>query len=139
MYRQWFDIFTFFFTTFGDQHAVLQVKMWIWSIMYNKDENLFRPINSFCWIVGDRLKYFDACVSSVAYFASGHRAIYKKQLQTVVDAVFRKFCRNIVLPPPGTDWSVEWHEIFHAWNERVQMFMTQSQIQTWATRWCNQD
>ena len=87
--------------------------------------------------LGDRLKYFDACVSSVACFASGHRTIHKKQLQTL-DAVFRKLSRNIVLPPSGTDWSLEWHEILHAWHERVRMFIAQSQIQTWAVRWCNQ-
>ena len=87
--------------------------------------------------LGDRLKYFDACVSSVACFASGHRTIHKKQLQTL-DAVFRKLSRNIVLPPSGTDWSLEWHEVLHAWNERVRMFIAQSQIQTWAARWCNQ-
>ena len=39
--------------------------------------------------LGDRLKYFDACVSSVACFASRHRTIHKKQLQTL-DALFGK-------------------------------------------------
>ena len=30
-----------------------------------------------------------------------------------LDTHFRKLCRSIVGPPPGTVWTLEWHEILH--------------------------
>ena len=47
---------------------------------------------------------FNAVVSSVACFGSGHRAIYNSQLATL-DVQFRKLCRSIVGPPPEVDWN----------------------------------
>ena len=71
------------------------------------------------WILEDRtvpiskrLRYFDAVVSSVACFASGHRTIYKEHIQTLAFH-FRKFCRSIVGPPPHIDWTLEWYELLH--------------------------
>ena len=66
-----------------------------------------------------RLKYFDSVVSSTVCFSSGHRTIYKDQLLKL-DVSFRKLCRSIVAPPSDTDWSLEWHDILHQWNIRVQ-------------------
>ena len=68
-----------------------------------------------------RLKYFDSVVSSTVCFSSGHRTIYKDHLLKL-DVSFRKLCRSIVAPPSDTDWSLEWHDILHQWNTRVQDF-----------------
>ena len=78
------------------------------------------------WILQDkttsiytRLKYFNACVSAVVCFGGGsHRTLYKKQL-CALDVLFRKLCRSVVTPPSDTDWSLEWHEIFHHWERSV--------------------
>ena len=59
-----------------------------------------------------RLKYFDKVVTTAACFAAGHRALYKNDLVNM-DVSYRKLCRQIVGPPPGTNWSLEWHEILH--------------------------
>ena len=32
-----------------------------------------------------------------------------------LDTHFPKLCKSIVGPPPGTDWTLEWHEILHQW------------------------
>ena len=50
---------------------------------------------------------------------SGHRTIYKDHLLKF-DVSFRKLGRSIVAPPSDTDWSLEWHDILHQWNIRVQ-------------------
>ena len=57
-----------------------------------------------------RLRYFEAVVSSTACFAAEHRPLYKKHLEKY-DVQFRKLARCIVEPPPGTDWSAQWHDI----------------------------
>ena len=62
--------------------------------------------------ISKRLKYFNAVVSSVACFGSGHRAIYNSQLATL-DVQFRKLCRSIVGPPPEVDWNAAWNEVLH--------------------------
>ena len=54
--------------------------------------------------ISQRLRYFDAVVSSVACFAGGHRTIYQEHIQ-ILDLHFRKFCRSIVGPPPYTGHS----------------------------------
>ena len=50
-------------------------------------------------------------VGTVACFAAGHRALYKNDLLNM-DVSYRKLCRQIVGPPPGTNWSLDWHKIF---------------------------
>ena len=64
-----------------------------------------------CWILQDhrvwiatKLKYFDKVVTTVAYFAAGHRVVHRNDLVTM-DVSHRKLCRQIVGPPPGTSWS----------------------------------
>ena len=49
---------------------------------------------------------------------------------------FRKLCRSIVGPPPGTDWTLEWHEILHQWNVRVNLFVDRANIKTWSRICC---
>ena len=85
--------------------------------------------------ISQRLRYFDAVVSSVACFAGGHRTIYQEHIQTL-DLHFRKFCRSIVGPPPYIDWTLEWHEILHAWNERAAHFVGVAKIQSWSRICC---
>ena len=45
--------------------------------------------------VSERLRYFDAVVSSAACFAGRLRTMYKEHMQ-ILDLHFRKFCRSIV-------------------------------------------
>ena len=85
--------------------------------------------------ISQRLRYFDAVVSSVACFAGGHRTIYKEHIQTL-DLHFRKFCRSIVGPPPHIDWTLEWHEVSHTWNERAAHFVGIAKIQSWSRICC---
>ena len=33
--------------------------------------------------------------------------------------IFANFGRSIAGPPPHIDWTLEWHEILHAWSERA--------------------
>ena len=71
--------------------------------------------------IATRLTYFDKVVTTVACFAAAHRALCKNDL-VKIDVSYRKLCRQIVAPPPGTNWSLEWHEIFHLWHDRVGQF-----------------
>jgi len=82
-----------------------------------------------------RLRYFESVVSSVACFAGGHRTIYNRQLERL-DTHFRKLCKSIVGPPPGTDWTLEWQEILHQWNARVNIFIDRANIKTWSRICC---
>ena len=94
------------------------------------------------WILTDhqisiatRLKYFDKVVGTVACFAAGHRALYKNDLLNM-DVSYRKLCRQIVGPPPGTNWSLDWHEILHFWNERVAHFAALAGVKSWSQFVC---
>ena len=95
------------------------------------------------WILQDhqvsistRLKYFDKVVTTVACFAAGHRALYKNDLVNM-DVSYRKLCRQIVGPPPGTNWSLEWHEILHPGNERVEHFAALARVKSWSHCACS--
>ena len=81
--------------------------------------------------ISQRLRYFGAVVSSAACFAGGHRTIYQEHIQTL-ELHFREFCRSIVGPPPYIDWTLEWHEILHAWNERAAHSVGVAKIQSWS-------
>ena len=94
------------------------------------------------WILQDRnvsivkrLREFESVVSSVACFAGGHRTMYNRHLERL-DTHFRKLCRSIVGPPPGTDWTLEWHEILHQWNVRMNIFLDRANIKTWSHICC---
>ena len=90
------------------------------------------------WILQDgnvcivkRLPHFESVVSSVACFAGGHRTMYTRQLERL-DTHCRKLCRSIVGPPRGTGRTLEWHEILHQWNVRVNLFIDTANIKTWS-------
>ena len=85
--------------------------------------------------ISKRLKYFNAVVSCVACFGSGHRAIYNSQLATL-DVHFRKLCRSIVGPPADVDWNAAWNEVLHIWNERGRKFITNAHANTWSYITC---
>ena len=59
--------------------------------------------------VSQRLRYFDAVVSSFACFGGGHRTMYQKHIQ-ILDIHFRKFCRSIAGPPPHIDRTLGMNE-----------------------------
>ena len=48
------------------------------------------------------------------------------------DVLFRKVCRSIVTPPSHTDWSLEWHEILHHWNDRARTFAQTAGLKPWS-------
>ena len=81
----------------------------------------------------DRLRFFDATVSPVALFGAGHRTLHQGDLYQM-DITFRKLFRAMVGPPPGIDWSCDWHVILHSWNDRVQRLTNLFHIQTWSRR-----
>ena len=83
--------------------------------------------------IAQRLAYFDAMVTPVACFASGHRKIYKQDLRKL-DVKFRKLVRTIVGPPGGLDWSAPWHHILHEWNARVLECAEQAGVKLWSRR-----
>ena len=78
-----------------------------------------------------RLRFFDRVITPVALFASGHRTIRMRDLYQM-DITFRKLLRAMVGPPPGIDWSCDWHVILHSWNDRVQRFTNFFHIKTWS-------
>ena len=81
------------------------------------------------------LRYFESVVSSVACFAGGHRTMYNRHLERL-DTHFRKLCKSIVGPPPGTCWTLEWHEIFHQWNVQMIIFIDRTNIKTRSHIFC---
>ena len=83
--------------------------------------------------IAQRLAYFDAMVTPVACFASGHRKIYKQDLRKL-DVKFRKLVRAIVGPPGGLDWSAPWHHILHEWNARALECAEQAGVKLWSRR-----
>ena len=54
------------------------------------------------------------------------------QIDGYMDVSYRKLCRLIVGPPPGTNWNLEWHEIIHRWNERVEHFAALAGVKSWS-------
>ena len=83
--------------------------------------------------ITQRLKLFHAVVTSVACFAAEHRPIYADDLKAL-DVEFRRLVRQMVGPPPNTDWSAPWHEVLHGWNDRVHYFAERANIPTWSTQ-----
>ena len=83
--------------------------------------------------IAQRLAYFDAMVTPVACFASGHRKIYKQDLRKL-DVKFRKLVRTIVGPPGGLDWSAPWHHILYEWNARALECAEQAGVKLWSRR-----
>ena len=83
--------------------------------------------------IAQRLAYFDAMVTPVACFASGHRRIYKQDLRKL-DVKFRKLVRAIVGPPGGSDWSAPWRHILDEWNARVLECAEQAGFKLWSRR-----
>ena len=61
--------------------------------------------------------------------------MYKNDLVNM-DVSYRKLCRQIVGPPPGTNWSLDWHEILHFWNERVNHFSALAGVKFWSQSVC---
>ena len=80
-----------------------------------------------------RLRYFEAVVSSTACIAAEHRPLYRKHLGKY-DVQFRKLVRCIVGPPPGTNWSAQWHDILYEWNMRVDPWSHASGISSWSKK-----
>ena len=81
--------------------------------------------------ITQRLAYFDAMVTPVACFASGHRKICNEDLRKL-DVKFRKLARAIVGPAGGLDWSAPWHHILHEWNARVLECAEQAGVKLWS-------
>ena len=81
------------------------------------------------WILQDRnvsivkrLRHFRFVVSSVACPAGGHRIVHNRHFERL-NTHFRK---------SGTEWTLEWHEILHQWNVRLNIFIDRNNIKTWS-------
>ena len=105
---------------------------------------LYQCFHSNRWILQNRkksvlsrLKYFDSVVSSMVCFVSSHRTIYKDHLLRL-DISFRTLCRAIVAPPSDTNWSLEWRDIIHNRNIRVQDFVSATALKPWSRIVCKQ-
>ena len=72
-------------------------------------------------------------MTTVACFAAGHRASYKKGLVNM-DVSYWKLCRQIVGPPPQIRVStgMKYHEILHLPNERLEHFATLPGANSWS-------
>ena len=68
-------------------------------------------------------------------FYSGHRALYRNDLVNM-DVSYRKLCRQIVGPPPGTHWRSDWYEILHSWEKRVAHFAALANVKSWSQCVC---
>ena len=77
------------------------------------------------------LRHCEPVVSSMACFAGRHCTTSNRHLERL-DTHFWKLCRSIVGPLPGTNWTLEWYEIFYHWNVRVNMFVDGANIKTWS-------
>ena len=86
-----------------------------------------RNVSIFFVSIVQRFRYFESVVSSVACFAGGHRTMHNRHLERL-NTHFRKLCGSIVGPPPGTYWTLEWHEILHQWNVQVNIFIDRANI-----------
>ena len=59
--------------------------------------------------------------------------MYKKQLYAL-DVLLRKLCRSNC----NTGRSLEWHEIFHHWNDRARTFARAAGVKFWSCCVCRQ-
>ena len=82
--------------------------------------------------ISKRSKYFNAVVSSIARFGSGHKANYNSHLDTL-DVQFRKLCKSIFGPRPEVDWNAAWNEVLHLW---VTNFIPNAHVNTWSYITC---
>ena len=91
------------------------------------------------WILCDkkvplrlRIELFDAVVTPVACFAAGHRKIYQRHL-VKFDVEWRRLLRTMFGPPPEMDWNLPWHEIPHAWKQKVRNISEHFHMKPWST------
>ena len=73
-------------------------------------------------------------VTTVACFAAEHRALKTNDLVNM-EVYCRKLCRQIVGPPPGTNWGLDWHDI-DFWTERVEHFTALAGVKSWSQPVC---
>ena len=84
----------------------------------------------------DRLRFFCSVVTSVACFGAGHRA-FRRTDCVRYGVEFRRLARQVVGPPPDTDWSKPWHEILHAWHVRLASFVERAGVRDWTEEFLN--
>lgn len=78
----------------------------------------------------DRLRYFDAIVTAVAVFGSGHHTIHP----TSWTFACRKVLGAVIGPPSNVDRSRPWHEMFHDWNGKVESLTLEHGLKLWNHR-----
>ena len=62
---------------------------------------------------------------------SASHSLLRSRTPTIIQ---KTFVRRILGPPPGTNWSGQWHEILHEWNMRVDYWVHASGISSWSKR-----
>ena len=96
------------------------------------------------WILCDkmvsmasRLKFFDAMITSVVCFATGHRKIYAGDLRKL-DVHCRKLLRRMVGPPADIDWNQPWHTILHSWHNRIDQQLEYHGFKIWSAKYLSE-
>ena len=81
--------------------------------------------------LGLRLKVFNAVITPVTCFATGHRTLYPRDVRRY-DIEMRKMLRRMIPPPVGIDWSALWHVILHSWHARMDTVVHQFAFLPWS-------
>ena len=108
----------------------------IWNITYSRHLGFFYANKEILCAKNvspqKRLRFFRAIITPIACFGACSRTLLLSDLAKL-DAHFRTLVRSVVGPPVGVDWSDAWHNVLHAWNQRVSELVDQCSIPTWAT------
>ena len=107
--------------------------------IYSKQPKLSRNTVG-CYNAGSVQGNTDCAVSKQLFLqqpaslqSTDHYPLYRKHLRKY-DVQFRKLIRRIVGPPPGTNWSAQWHDILHEGNMRVDHWARASGISSWSEK-----
>jgi len=78
-----------------------------------------------------RLNFFEKVITPAACFAAGRRTVYQNDLHQI-DVLCRKLLRRVVGPPGDVDWSKPWHEVLHAWHEKLNQILEENDVMLWS-------
>ena len=73
-----------------------------------------------------------------ARLARKSRAHFRAKAQHARYCTYMIFTCGNNRPPSDTDWSLEWHDILHQWNVRVQDLLSAAAIKPWSRIVCKQ-
>ena len=102
----------------------------MWKTIYSKQPKLSKNTVG-CYNAGSAQGNTDCAVSKQLFLqqpaslqSTDLCTLYRRHLRKY-DVQFRKLIRRIVGPPPGTNWSAQWHDILHggssSWSEKCMI------------------